>query len=388
MSGTLLLARRYLVHHRWRSAILALGIGLTLLLPLAVQLLVARYGDSLVQRAERTPLVLGAPGSRFDLVLDSLYFQGRTPSTLAMTAFDEVLDGGLALPVPLYTAGRASGQALVGTSPDYFDFRGLRCGAGELPLLLGECVLGSRFAEREGLSPGDRLNTDAEALYDLAADYPLRMHVVGVLEATGGPDDGVAFCSLETAWVAAGLGHGHDPAGSQAEGSVLSSGPAGVVLNAAVREFNEVTPENRSSFHFHGGREDLPVTAVLVRPHSAKARTLLRGRYQGRGDVQALVPLAVMEELLGVVFRVKAFFDANALLVGGATSLFLAVIVTLSLAVRQRERITLFKLGCARSTVARLMAAELGLVVVAGALLALLCAAALVGLAARGLGPL
>jgi putative ABC transport system permease protein len=388
VSGAFLLARRYLAHHRWRSAVLAVGVALTLLLPIAVQLLVARYGDSLVRRAEGTPLVLGAPGSRYDLVLDSLYFQGRTPATLTMAAVDEVLDGGLATPVPLYTEGRAAGRPLIGTSPDYYDLRGLARSAGELPLVLGECVLGARVAAEEDLAPGDVLLTDAEALYDLAAAYPLRMRVVGVLAATGGPDDGAVFCGLETAWIAAGLGHGHDPADEQEQETVLRAGPDGVVLNAAVREFNEVTPENVDGFHFHGGPEDLPVTGVLLDPRSAKARTLLRGRYQGRADVQALVPLTVMEELLGVVFRVKVFFDANALLVGGATTLFLAVIVTLSLAVRRRERITLFKLGCARSTVARLMATELALVVGAGVLLALIGAAALVGLAARGIGPL
>lgn len=387
MSGALLLARRYVAHHRWRSTVLAAGVALTLLLPLCVQLLVARYGDSLVARADATPLVLGAPGSRFDLVLDSLYFQGRTPAPLSMVAAEEVTAGGLATPLPLYTEGRCLGRPLVGTSPEYFAFRGLAPATGELPLLLGECVLGARVAADAGLVVGDRVLSDAAALYDLAADYPLRMRVVGVLAPTGGPDDGAVFCSLGTAWVAAGLGHGHDPAEEQGAEAVLGEGPTGVVLGAAVREFNEVTPENAASFHFHGDADDLPVTGVLVDAPTIKARALLRGRYQGRDDVQALVPGEVMDELLGVVFRVKVFFDANALLVGVATSLFLAVIVALSLAVRRRERLTLFKLGCARSTVARLMATELALVVGAGALLALAGAALLVGLAARGIGP-
>lgn len=387
MSGALLLARRYLAHHRWRSAVLVAGVALTLLLPLSVQLLVARYGTSLVARAEATPLVLGAPGSRFDLVLDSLYFQGRTPAPLSMAEADEVAAGGLATPLPLYTEGRCLGRPLVGVSPEYFAFRGLAPAAGELPLLLGECVLGAQVAADAGLVVGESVLSEADALYDLAADYPLRMRVVGVLAATGGPDDGAVFCSLGTSWIAAGLGHGHDPAEEQGEDTVLAEGPDGVVLGAALREFNEVTPENADSFHFHGDAEELPVTGVLVDAPTTKARALLRGRYQGRDDVQALVPSAVMDELLGVVFRVKVFFDANALLVGVATSLFLAVIVALSLAVRRRERLTLFKLGCARSTVARLMATELALVVGAGALLALGGAALLVGLAARGIGP-
>ncbi len=388
MSGAFLLARRYIAHHPVRSSVLAAGVALTLLLPIAVQLLVARYGDSLVRRARETPLVLGAPGSRYDLVLDSLYFQGRTPTPLSMAEVQEVLAGGLAVPVPLDTRGSAGGHPLVGTSPDYYSLRSLVCAEGELPLLLGECVLGARVARKEGLGVGDSLLTDQAALYDLAAAYPLKMHVSGVLAETGGPDDGAVFCSLETAWVAAGIGHGHGAAEEQKGTAVLRRDEQGIVLGAALREWNEVTPENIDSFHFHGGPGDLPVTGVLLAPRSDKARTLLRGRYQGRSDVQVLVPLAVMEELLGVVLRVKIFFDANSILVGVATALFLAVIVTLSLAVRRRERLTLKKLGCARSMVARLMATELALIVGAGAILASAGAALLVALAARGIGPL
>jgi putative ABC transport system permease protein len=389
MSGTLLLAWRYVVYHRWRSAVLAAGVALTLLLPASVQLLVGRYGDSLVRRAQRTALVLGAPGSRFDLVLDSLYFKGRTPRLLSMEMVAEVVDGGLGTPVPLYTARSAAGHPLVGTTPDYYALRELSAAQGELPLLMGECVLGARVARAEQLEVGDALLTDRERLYDLSAGYPLRMRVVGVLAESGSPDDSAVFCDLKTAWIAAGLGHGHDPAGQQAEERVLKTDPNGaIVLNAGVVEFTEITPRNVDDFHFHGGPAELPLTGVLVEPRSRKALTLLKGRFVGRDDVQALVPLEVMQELLGVVFRVKVFFDANALLVGLSTAMFLAVIVTLSLAVRRRERLTLFKLGCARATVARLMASELALVIGAGVLLALAGAAALVGLAARGIGPL
>ena len=38
-------------------------------LPLAVRVLIAEYRDGLVRRADDTPLVVGAPGSRFDLLL-------------------------------------------------------------------------------------------------------------------------------------------------------------------------------------------------------------------------------------------------------------------------------------------------------------------------------
>ena len=69
MTGSFRLAWRYLVYHKVRTGILILCVALVGALPLAVQLLITRYQDDLVRRADTTPLVVGAPGSRFDLLL-------------------------------------------------------------------------------------------------------------------------------------------------------------------------------------------------------------------------------------------------------------------------------------------------------------------------------
>jgi putative ABC transport system permease protein len=78
----------------------------------------------------------------------------------------------------------------------------------------------------------------------------------------------------------------------------------------------------------------------------------------------------VTEELLGVVFRAKAFFDANLLLVGLATLLLLVLIVLLTLRVRRRELDTLARVGAARTTVVRMLLTEWVLLLAAGAGLA------------------
>ncbi len=389
MRATLHLAWRYLAYHRWRSAAALAGVALTLTLPFAAQGLVARYGASLTARAEATPLLLGAPGSRYDLVLDSLYFKGRTPTTLSLAAAERVTRGGLGISIPLYTPLTAGGEPLIGTDPEYFRFRGLVPAQGELPLRLGECVLGAEVASAKGLTVGGELPTDRRRTLDLAAGYPLRLRVVGVLAATGTPDDGAAFCDLKTAWIAAGIGHGHGEAVGQGERDVLRRGPDGeIVLAPSVVEFTSIDRENERDFHIHGSADELPLTAVVVVPRSSKARTQLKGRYNVEQGVQLLEPRGVIEELLGFVMRIKAFFDANTALVSVATVLFLSVIVALTLTARRRELEALFKIGCARGTVARLMSAELFLLVIGGALVAALVSLLLVTLAARGIGPL
>jgi len=366
----LLLAWRYLSFRRGRTAVLVLGIASTVLLPLAAQVLVHGYSARLGARAEATPLVAGARGSRYDLVLSTLYFKGRTPRTLSMAEVDALAASGHATAIPLHVRARARGYPVVGTTADYPAFRGLRTEAGTLPLVLGDAVLGAEVARVLDLGPGDTLLTEQENLYDLAQSYPLKMHVCGVLTRTGTADDRAVFVDLKTAWVIEGIGHGHQDATDMDSEKVLATSADGVVLNSAVREYNEITAENRASFHVHAARAELPVTGVVVVPASRKSATILKGRYRVSETAQLVEPTEIVAELLGFVFRLKVFFDANAALVWIATVLFLAVIVGLSLEVRRREMLTLQRIGCARSTVARIVGTELMLVVGAGLVLA------------------
>lgn len=367
MSGALRLAWRYLAHHRGRSLLLVACLALALLLPIAVQGLVRTFATELRARAAATPLVAGAPGSRYDLVLNALYFRGRVPAPLTVGEARAIGADGLATVVPVLHRRTAGGHPVVGTTPEYHEQRGLAVAQGTLPLVLGQAALGARTATRLGLAPGDTLLTDQGSLYDLAAGYPLRLHVVGVLGETGGPDDDAVFVDLKTAWILEGLGHGHGDAGEQAPDRVLARQGDEVTLGAAVVEYGEITPENLAGFHFHGDDDEHPVTGALVFPRDDKARTLLRGRYRVRSDVQLLVPAEVVEEVLGLVFRLKRFFDANSVLVGVSAALFLTVVLLLTVRVRRAELETYARLGVARAAVARLLVVELGLVVLAGA---------------------
>ena len=67
---------------------------------------------------------------------------------------------------------------------------------------------------------------------------------------------------------------------------------------------------------------------------------------------------------MGIVFRIKRFFDANFALVTMTTALFIALVVMLSLRLRKREMETLRRIGCARGTAFWLQAWEI--VIVAG----------------------
>jgi putative ABC transport system permease protein len=199
-----------------------------------------------------------------------------------------------------------------------------------------------------------------------------------VLAPSGSPDDHAVFVDIKTAWIIEGIGHGHtDLTKTDDAGIILKKKDGEVVGNAAMVEYTEITAANIASFHFHGSMDGFPITSVIVLPDSDKSATVLKGRYSVSPTLQMLVPVRVIEELMGIVFQVKRFFDANFALVCLATLLFMVLVVMLSLRIRKREMETMFRIGCTRLTVFRLQIIELGIVLVislaiAGVLSALL----------------
>jgi putative ABC transport system permease protein len=329
---------------------------------------------------------VGAKGNRFDLVLKALYFSAAQVDAIRMSEVDALRASGMGQPIPLHLRYTARGYPVVGTSLEYFEFRGLDVRAGTLPLRLGQVVLGAEVASDLQLEPGDHLFSDQQSLYDISKTYPLKMHVSGVLEESGGPDDRAVFADVKTAWIIEGITHGHDDVVRTADPSVILERTAdNVVTNASIVEYNEVTEENIASFHTHAKPDALPLSAVIVVPSDQKAATLLKARYNLSETHSMLVPIDVVEELMGLVFRIKRFFDANFALVAVSNALFLALVVLLSLRIRKPERETMRKIGCSRGTVFRLQACELAMILLMSALLACGLSAAAVWAAPRWL---
>ncbi|MBA4684235.1 MAG: ABC transporter permease [Planctomycetes bacterium] len=379
-SPLLRLAWKSLMHHKVRSFVLVLCIGLLGVLPLAVEGFLQLYRTQLESRAVATPLVVGAPGSRSDLLIQSLYFRGSVEGSIPMRIARQVAEAGRVTPIPLHIEGTVRDYPLVGTSPDYQKFRNLRMATGgPWPQRLSEAVIGSKFARREGLTAGDTVPTDAEELYDLGGGYPLVLKIRGVLEPTGTPDDEAVFVSLQTSWVVDGEGHGHIAINPDVDFSlILENKSDNVTMNAAIVEAVEVTPENENSFHFHGDPDDLPISSLLIDAATTKDRTLARSNLRRDEELLVLDSMSELNELLGIVLQAKAILDANSLLVLLAALLMLGLIVTLDIKVREREVRTLERIGAPRGFVARLLFTEVAIVVGSGAILALITARALI----------
>ena len=371
MIDSLYIAWKYIAFNKVKSATLVACITLISFLPVALERLLNESEKQLMSRAVSTPLVVGAKGSALDLMMNTLYFDDEVPELITMEAANRVMDSELALPIPLYVRFQARGNPIVGTTLDYFAFRGLRIAEGRQLAVLGDCVLGARVAESLGLKAGDSLVSSPETLFDLAGVYPLKMTLAGVLEKSHTSDDLAVFVDLKTAWVIQGLGHGHEDVTQLKDPTlVLKRSESNVAATAKLYHYTEITEENMSSFHFHGNMSAYPISAVIAVPYEAKSGTILRGRDLSKEETQQILqPEAVIDGLLQNIFRIKNVLDAVIAVVALAMVLAVILVFTLSLRLRQREIQTIFKIGCSRMTIAKLIAAEILIIVVCSAFL-------------------
>ena len=371
MKDLLYLSLQYIRHHRAKLTVLTLAITLVLWLPIAIQSIVDQTAAQLLQRADSTPLIIGAPGSPLELSLGSLYFRSKTASTLPYSELAELNNTGLARAIPLYYRFRSQDYPVVGTSPDYFEYRGLQITAGRHGALLGEAVIGAAVAKSMDIGVGDHVITSPESVFDLAGVYPLKMPVVGVLAPSLSPDDEAIFVDIKTSWVIQGLGHGHQELNrKEAMGQILKREGDNIIANASVRQFNEITSDNLDSFHFHGDNTDNPISAIIPVTHDEKSAALLLGHYQEERDrVQIVRSQKVIGELLDTVFTVRDYIVVGVALVAAATGIVAVLVFYLSLRLRKGERHTLSRIGASQLQVQTLMATEIITVLLLSALL-------------------
>jgi putative ABC transport system permease protein len=342
------------------------SVTLIIYLPLGLNILVNESEEQLMERASSTPLILGAKGSSLDLVINTLYFEPADFDELTMLAVDRIYETGFAAPIPMFVKFKARSFPIVGTSMEYFDFRGLEIKTGESLAFLGDCVIGSAVSEKLGLSVGDTIVSSPENMLDIAGVYPLKMNIVGVLKQSHTADDTAIFTDMKTAWVIQGLGHGHeDLAKSEDKSVILGVEDGNYIANAKLFQYNTISADNVDEFHFHGEETGFPLTAVIAVPHSDKDEALLMGRYISEGETSQIVkPDKVIKKLLDSIFKIKGFLDSVFVIVAISTVLLLGLVLMLSLRLRSREIQTMYRIGSSRFKIAELLGFEIGIILV------------------------
>ena len=371
MMDILYIAWRYIAHNKIKSITLVACISLIGFLPLALEVLLNETERQFLARSNATPLLVGAKGSALDLTMSSLYFSDASPEFITMHALEEAANYNLANTIPIYARFYARKFPIIGTSIDYFSFRNLQPDSGRLFAVLGECVIGSRVAKELNVTVDDNLISSPETAFDLAGIYPLKMKIVGILNQSYTADDLAIFVDLKTAWVIQGLGHGHeDLENIEDESVIINRNEKGVIANAKVMQFNEITDSNITEFHFHGDLGKYPITSVALIPNNDKSSAILQGRYiNEESSYQIVHPTTVIESLLENIFRIQNVINAIILFVGFATFLAIILIFILSLRLRQQEIKTITYIGCNKLTVASLLFTEIFIIILISTLI-------------------
>lgn len=361
MKDSLYIAWKYIQFNRAKTITLVACITITLFLPASLEVILSASEKQLTSRANTSPLLIGAKGSALDLTMNALYFDDELPSLLTKAVASEIADNELGVAIPMYNRFQARDYPIIGTSIDYFDSRSLNFNEGRSLVQLGDCVLGSDVAKNLDLKVGDHIISSPENLFDLAGVYPLKMKIVGILEPSHTPDDKGIFVDLKTTWIIEGLGHGHQDLEQLNDPTLIAEKTDSVIrATAKLIQFNEITEANMESFHFHGSQDDYPITSVLVFPKDDKSEALLRGRYIGKDvNFQLIKPDEVIEGLLENIFRIRNVLDTIIAFVAFATILAMILVFSLSLKLRSQEIETIFKIGCSKGTIIRILASEI-----------------------------
>ncbi len=170
--------------------------------------------------------VLGARGSKLQLVLNTIFHLEESPGNISFADFDQIRNHpavGVAVPIALgdnYLGYRIVGTATnLFTEVEYLPGRRYRVAAGRaFDPGLREAVVGSFAAQRLGLRVGARFQPYHGLLFDPANQHEETYVVVGVLEASNTPADRVIWIPLQGVQLMAG----HDPkAASDLSGVLL-----------------------------------------------------------------------------------------------------------------------------------------------------------------------
>lgn len=372
LKGITHLGWRHLRRNRAKTTLLIGALTVALSLPIILIVLVDQAEDHFRHRAESTPLVLGAAGSELELAFNSLYFSKPGIATMEHQQLSAETPDGLATGIPLDVRFAAQGVPIVGTSVDYFKYRQLQMATGRAFVGLGECVVGATAARELGATLEGSVISSPDAIFDLGGVYPLKMKIVGILSSSGEADDRAIFVDVKTTWVISGLAHGHQEANETPEAERLASDDETIALNAAVVEYNEVTPANLDSFHFHGDPETFPLTSALLFPKDQKSQTILLGRNR---ETQLIEPPRVMDDLFATVFKVRDVAIFALALSATVALIVCALVFLLSNRLRTGEFSSLTQIGASSSFVRGLMMFEGAFVILASLILTSLAGA-------------
>lgn len=363
---------------RTSAGLTALGVALGVMLTSAMLTVGRQVADVYRNQGSAFPIILGAKGSALQLVLNVVYQLDQSPGLIPFSVYREMQNTSwVKLAVPYAVGDSYRGFRVVATTDAIFDpsfqplpGRPLALRAGR-PLRVERPLLDAALAriEQSGSVDDEDDETAAppsDAMVGSAVAEHLGLRIGALIEPTHGIEGGKAHEKRRT-WTVLGI-----------------LMPTGTAIDRVI--FIGLDSFFGIEEHLVGGR--LPssdpgrwqaaLSAVVVFPRVAAARTMMLPQLNKRGDIQAASASREIRKLLQIVGDVEQLFVvlASGIVAVGVLSVAVALYNTMN--ERRREVAILRALGARRRTVLLLLVGEAAAIAAAGAVVGLLLGRALV----------
>ncbi|MCX6881521.1 MAG: ABC transporter permease [Verrucomicrobia bacterium] len=192
--------------HAFSTGVTAFSIALAGALLLSVWILQDQTRRTFTGMDAGFDAVLGARGSKLQLVMNSIFHLEESSGNLRLEDFTEIQKNPhVELAVPLALGDNVKGHRVVGTSLELFTRSEYRPGLQHVVEAGGrffdpnnrEAVLGSFAAHKLGLKPGDSIHPSHGLNYAEGHEHEDEYVVVGILKPSNTPADRVVWIPLE-----------------------------------------------------------------------------------------------------------------------------------------------------------------------------------------------
>jgi putative ABC transport system permease protein len=234
----LLIVRRSLRQHLLSTIVTALAIALAGGLLIAVWVVKEQAQATFTQANTGFDAVLGARGSKLQLVLNAVFHLEASPGNITAADYDVIRrHPAVKLAVPIAVGDNLRGYRIVGTIPGFFTEaepepdQKFQFAAGRLfDPAKREAVVGNFAASQLGLKVGDTFRPFHGLNYDVRAEHEETYTVTGILAPSNTPADKVVWIPLAGVQTMGG----HDPKAATDISAVLvqlKSPTAGFMLD-------------------------------------------------------------------------------------------------------------------------------------------------------------
>jgi putative ABC transport system permease protein len=370
------------------------SVALGVMLMVAVLVIYSVLDQTFSQRSIGYDLIVGPKGSPLQLVLSTVYHTNPPIENLPYRFFREVAADPrveAAIPVAIGDVTEEGAFPIVGLTPNYF----LHDYAPKRKFLIRgntlrkpfDALIGDRVAKVNGWDIG----TEFRMIHggaDTGHVHDERFTVVGVLAATGTPNDKSVFVHLDGFYQI----QGHDKPFDEAikrEREFFGEPPLSDEEFAAQvaklkKKYSHEGHDHSSHDHFHDVSDlQKEVTSILVLCKTDIASNLLRGDINKGFKAMAVNPIFPMRQLMvDVLGGVRLLLLVLTGLIVVVSGIGIFVSIYNSMAARKREIAIMRALGARRQTVFSIILAESMMLCLGGGIVGLILGHGLVFVAA------